>query len=340
MSRTPTATLTPSYTPTLPFTPTRTPTRTPTATVTRTPTPNRECDRIEVVADVNVPRNSVFAPGDPFTKLWRLKNVGTCTWKKSYRVVLVRGDLIGGQNSMTLPIDVAPGQTIDLTMNFTAPSIEGNYLGDWQLRNDRGEIFNMAATANRPFSVSISVKTLPRTGTVYNFVSNACSAQWSSGAGALICPGINRDSKGFVLRKSLSRLENGTTLVKPSLLTVPQNVLHGYIQAVYPSFNVQKGDRFRAIVNCEAGVTSCGVLFRLDYQLKDGLMHELWAVEEHYEGNASTVNLDLSPLAGQDVKFVLTVLSIGPKSRDRALWVEPRIVRSGTALSVTLTPTP
>ena len=69
-------------------------------------------------------------------------------------------------------------------------------------------------------------------------------------------------------------------------------------------------------------------------------MHELWAVEEHYEGNASTVNLDLSPLAGQDVKFVLTVLSIGPKSRDRALWVEPRIVRSGTAPSVTLTPTP
>jgi hypothetical protein len=266
--------------------------------------------------------------------------VGTCIWKKSYRVVLIRGDLMGGQNSMTFPTDVAPGQTIDLIMNFTAPNIEGNYQGDWQLRNDRGEVFNMAATANRPFSLSIRVKAPPLTGTVYDFVSNACSAQWSSGAGTLVCPGINRDRKGFVLRRSLSRLENGLTIVKPSLLTVPQSVLHGYIQAVYPSFKVQKGDSFRAVVNCEAGVTSCGVLFRLDYQLEDELMHELWAVNEHYEGNTSTVNLDLGPLVGQDVKFVLTVLSTGPISGDRALWVEPRIVRSDTAPAVALTPTP
>ena len=41
-----------------------------------------------------------------------------------------------------------------------------------------------------------------------------------------------------------------------------------------------------------------------------------------------TVDLDLSPLAGQDVKFVLTVLSLGDASNDRALWVQPRIVRT------------
>jgi hypothetical protein len=116
--------------------------------------------------------------------------------------------------------------------------------------------------------------------------------------------------------------------------------LYGYINALYASFNVQKGDRFQAVVSCEVGATSCAVLFRLDYQLADGVVRQLWAVEEHYEGNTSTVDIDLSALAGQDVNFVLTVLSLGPASNNRALWVEPRIVRSGTAPLITLTPTP
>jgi hypothetical protein len=117
-------------------------------------------------------------------------------------------------------------------------------------------------------------------------------------------------------------------------------VLQGDIRGVYPPITVQKGDRFRAIVNCEAGATACRVRFRLDYQLADGRVQELWEVDERYDGSTSVVDVDLSSLAGQDVKFMLTVLSLGTASGDRALWVEPRIARSGTALPVTLTPTP
>ena len=255
-------------------------------------------------------------------------------------MVLVSGDRMSGQNLMPLPTEVAPGQAIDLKMNFTAPAVEGTYQGNWQLRNDGGEIFGTTTTANRPFSLFVRVKASPQTGTVYDFVANACSAQWSSGAGTLNCQGANLRRNGYVLRQSLAKPENGANVVKPSLLTVPQNNLHGYIRAVYPSFKVQKGDRFQAIVSCEVGAASCGVLFRLDYQLTDGRVHELWAVEEHYEGNTSIVDIDLSSLAGQDVNFVLTVLSLGPASDNRALWVEPRILRSGTTPPITLTPTP
>jgi hypothetical protein len=255
-------------------------------------------------------------------------------------VVLVNGDRIGGRNSMPLPTEVAPGETIELSMNFTAPRLEGFYRGHWQLRNDRGGIFNMASTANRPFSVGIQVKAPPPTGTVYDFVSNACSAQWSSGAGTLACPVTNRDSNGFVLRQSLSRLENGRILVKPSLLTIPQNTLHGYIRGVYPPFRVQMGDRFQATINCEAGATFCRVLFRLDYQIGNEPVQEFWEVDERYNGNTVGVDLDLGALAGQDVKFTLTVLSLGTASGDRALWVEPRIMRSGSIPTVPLTPTP
>jgi hypothetical protein len=303
-----------------------------------TPTPNRGCDRIEFVADLTVPDNSIFAPGNSFTKVWRLKNTGTCTWKTSYRVVLVSGDLLGGRNLMPLPMEVAPGQTIDLAMNFTAPILEGRYRGNWQIRNDKGEIFGTTFTANLPFWVSIQVKAAPISGAVHDFVSNVCSAQWFSGAGRLGCPGKNDDINGFVLKQSISRLEDGTTISKPSLLTVPQNTFNGYIQGIYPSFKVQKGDHFQATVNCENGATSCGVLFRVDYQLADGLIRDLWGFGEQYEGRTFTVDLDLSPLAGQDVRFVLSILSLGQASGDRALWVEPRIVRN--VPPVTVTPTP
>jgi len=244
-----------------------------------------------------------------------------------------------GQNLMTLPTEVAPGQTIDLSMNFVAPVIEGSYRGNWQIRNNKGEVFGTNPTANRPFWVDIQVKSPALTGIAYDFVANACSAQWTSGTGALSCPGANKDINGFVLKQNLARLEDGTTSLRPSLLTAPQNTSNGYIRGVYPSFRIQKGDRFRGIVNCERGATSCGVLFRLDYQLATGgLVRDFWAFGERYEGNTFTVDLDLSPLAGQDVRFVLSVLSLGDASGDRALWVEPRIVR--TIPSVTITPTP
>ncbi|HET9906709.1 MAG TPA: NBR1-Ig-like domain-containing protein [Anaerolineales bacterium] len=304
--------------------------------MTRTPTANRGCDRIEFVADLTIPDNSVFSPGSAFTKIWRLRNSGTCTWTTSYRVVLVSGDAMGGQNGMPLPQDVAPGQTIDLAMNFTAPLVQGSYRGNWQIRNERGEIFGTTSTANRPFWVTITVRAPLLTGTSYDFVANACSAQWYSGNGNLNCPGTNNDRNGFILRQSNARLEDNTLVNRPSLLTAPQNVFNGYVRGVYPSYRVQNGDHFQAIVNCEGQATSCGVLFRLDYQLSDGLIRDFWAFGERYEGSYFTVDLDLSPLAGQDVRFVLSVLSLGSASGDRALWVEPRIVRSG----VLITPTP
>ena len=73
----------------------------------------------------------------------------------------------------------------------------------------------------------------------------------------------------------------------------------------------------------------------MDYQLPDGIVRDFWAFGEQYEGSYFTVDLDLSPLAGQDVRFVLTVLSLGPASGDRALWVEPRIARNVSLITAT-----
>ena len=228
---------------------------------------------------------------------------------------------------MSLPKAVAPGESIDLAMNFKAPLTLGTYRGNWQIRNDKGEIFGTTATANRPFWVAIRVEAPAVTGTAYDFALNACSAQWFTAAGNLKCPGMNNDQAGFVLRQSSAHLEDGSSSTQPSLLTVPENIFNGYIRGVYPSFKVKQGDHFKAIINCEDKATACGVLFRVDYQV-NGIVHDFWAFGEKYDGQYFVVDLDLSPLAGQDVRFVFTVLSLGPASGDRALWVNPRIVRS------------
>jgi hypothetical protein len=235
---------------------------------------------------------------------------------------------------MPLPREVAPGDSIDLAMNFKAPLVLGTYRGNWQIRNDKGQVFGTTATANRPFWVAIKVETPSITGPAYDFVANACSAQWFSGAGNLKCPGANNDQNGFILKLSSARLEDGTLRIKPSLITVPENVFNGYIRGVYPSFKVQQGDHFQAIVSCENNATTCGVLFRVDYELADGIVREFWAFGEQYDGRYFAVDLDLSPLAGQDVRFVFTVLSLGQASGDRALWVEPRIARNNIVTPV------
>ena len=124
-----------------------------------------------------------------------------------------------------------------------------------------------------------------------------------------------------------------------------QNVQDGYIQGIYPAFKVQSGDRFQSTINCAQGATTCYVVFRLDYQTGSDPIKTFWGpFLERHEGLFYNADIDLTALAGKDVKFILTALAVGPASGDRALWVGPRIFRpSGTVATatstVTLTPT-
>lgn len=301
----------------------------PAAAVTR-------CDWAAFVADITVPDGTSFAPGTAFTKIWRLKNIGTCTWTTSYALVFVSGSLMGAPTVVYLPSSVAPNGTIDISANMTAPSVNGHYIGYWQLRNASGVLFGIGTYANSSFWVEINVST--SYGSVYDFVANYCSATWMSGAGVLPCPGTDGSANGFVLKLDTPVLENGVTDSSPGLLTNPQNVTDGYIQGIYPDFNVQAGDRFQSIVNCQYGSTACYVTFRLDYQIGSGPIYNLWSFNEKYDGWYYRADRDLSSLAGQSVKFILTVRAHGSPIGDRALWGAPRIVRGGV-VSPTLTPT-
>ncbi len=326
---------------------TPTPTVPPGMTPTPTSPPVSGCDKAQFIADVTVPDGTLMSPGQVFDKTWRLKNIGTCTWTTAYKLVFVGGEQMGGPAEANLPRDVPPGSTVDLTVRLTAPSVAGTYRGYWQFKNASGVLFGIGTPAVKPWWVEIRVSgptptatpPPPAGDTLYDFVAHACEAQWVSGAGNLPCPGSEGDARGFVRLLSAPRLENGVIDSRPGLLTVPQNVYNGYIQGIYPPIQVQAGDRFESVVNCEYGATSCLVIFRLDYRIGSGPTQTLWAFGERYEGLYYRADLDLSALAGQEVRFVLTVLTNGSASGDRALWVAPRIRRPGMGAISTPTPT-
>lgn len=141
------------------------PTPIPTSTAvpaTNTPLPSATavtyCDWVSFVKDVTVPDGSNFAPGEVFTKTWRLKNRGTCTWTPDYMLVFTGGEAMGGTTAVRLPAYVTPGQTVDVSVTLTAPSDSGKHIGYWMLRNPSGVLFGYGDNANQAFYVEIRVK--------------------------------------------------------------------------------------------------------------------------------------------------------------------------------------
>ena len=122
------------------------------------------CDWAMFIKDVSIPDGTLLSPGEVFTKTWRLQNRGTCTWTPDYDVVFYGGAQMSG-TTMQVPGYVAPGQTVDVAVTFTAPSTPGHYAGYWILRNSAGNLFGTGASADETFYVDIYVKDLPH-GTV------------------------------------------------------------------------------------------------------------------------------------------------------------------------------
>lgn len=150
------------YAPTqTPLPPTAIPTSTP-VPATNTPPPTATavtyCDWVSFVKDVTVPDGTTFSPGETFTKTWRLKNRGTCTWTPDYMLVYTSGTQMGGTTAVRLPGYVSPGQTVDVSVTLTAPDTSEKYVGYWMLRNPSGALFGYGDKANQAFYVEIKVK--------------------------------------------------------------------------------------------------------------------------------------------------------------------------------------
>ena len=95
----------------------------------------------QLVTDVTVPDNTILRPGQAFTKTWRLRNTGGCTWTPNYTLMRDSGDAMGGPVSVKLPWAVVRNSTVDISVSLAAPSTPGTYKGYWQLADAGGRRF-------------------------------------------------------------------------------------------------------------------------------------------------------------------------------------------------------
>lgn len=102
-------------------------------------------DSAEFVADVTVPDDTVITAGEAFTKTWRLRNNGTSTWTLDYKLVFSHGDDMQSPAQTSIPIQVPPGETVDIFVELTAPDQAGEYVSHWMLMNAAGELFGVEA---------------------------------------------------------------------------------------------------------------------------------------------------------------------------------------------------
>jgi hypothetical protein len=121
------------------------------------------CDQAApgIPIDVTIPDDTVLQPGQSFTKIWRLRNVGTCTWTQAYRVELFSGDAMGAASSVPLAHEVLPGQGIDISVDMVAPRAAGMFQGNWKLRNQKNQWFGIGPNGDSPFWVRIVIPPTP-----------------------------------------------------------------------------------------------------------------------------------------------------------------------------------
>lgn len=151
----PSATLPAGETPTVTPVPTNTLFPTQANTATKTPIP---CNRATFVKDVTIPDNTNIAPGAAFTKTWRLQNSGSCTWTTGYVLLFDNGDQMNAPATKSFTTgSVAPGSTVDIEVDLTAPTTPGTYQGNFKLRSPDNIVFGINADGQGPFWVKIVV---------------------------------------------------------------------------------------------------------------------------------------------------------------------------------------
>lgn len=282
------------------------------------------CDQATFIKDVTIPDGTTFTPGTSFTKTWRLKNTGTCIWS-GYLLVFDTGDSMNG-TSPTVIGTVSPGQEVDLSVTLTAPSTNGSYRGYWRIRNASGILLPvLGGNQNQSFFVDIKVGVF---SSGYDFYTRASSATWVSGAGNLTFGGPDTDANGFAMHKDGQKVEGGTTPSK-ILETHPQFVTDGVISGRYPAYNVVTGEHFTALIGfLTLADGSCGAgdaKFQLNYREGGGPITPLGSWSETCDGTLRAVDVNLTPLAGKNVEFVLAILANGSSAQDWAVWIKPQI---------------
>lgn len=155
---------------------TLTPGITPTSEPTLLSAPSDpDCIHADLISEYP-PDGTLYKPGEFFWKTWTIKNLGTCTWDASYKLIFWSGDKLGGSLSYPLPEKILPGEQKDITIYLQAPATEGAYTGYWRLQTPWNANFGVGQYS-QAFYANIVVDKKPQQeygiiSVTYNIVRN------------------------------------------------------------------------------------------------------------------------------------------------------------------------
>ena len=109
---------------------------------TATFTPSKDLCKNDAifVTDLTIPDFSKLEPDKPMSKLWQIRNTGTCSWGPGYSVVFKEG------HAMTTKLQHAlypakPDANAIIQIDMTTPSSPGDYQGYWLIYDPDGIMF-------------------------------------------------------------------------------------------------------------------------------------------------------------------------------------------------------
>lgn len=114
---------------------------------------------ITLVTDVTIPAGTRFASPQPFSKVWRLKNSGSCTWTPAdYLLRFVEGEQMSDVTQIAMPGAIQPGATVDIAIPQVAPDAPGLHSAHWQLFHRNGQ--PVPGPDGNPVTLAVEIEVL------------------------------------------------------------------------------------------------------------------------------------------------------------------------------------
>jgi hypothetical protein len=110
------------------------------------------CDDAMFIGETRPYDKAQMRPDKLFDKGWSLQNVGTCTWDEGYSFAFKDGERFSVDNpAIRISLEsqfTAPGHSQSFIFHMTAPRLPGEYVGQWQMKNDQGVWFGSIVTVD------------------------------------------------------------------------------------------------------------------------------------------------------------------------------------------------
>ena len=102
---------------------------------------------MRLLGDVTIEDGVTLPAGEPFTKTWRVSNIGTCTWDRGYFLKnLDRTDR--DTQRIQLLEEVPPGTSYEISVGLVAPEEPAEVRSRWQMMTPEGKMFGQTVWVN------------------------------------------------------------------------------------------------------------------------------------------------------------------------------------------------